>query len=281
MATTDSAVAVAGGWDASQYENKEHLLQVVRDSAADFFDLVESPENWEVPINPKWQVRDLPAHMVDVIEGYLKAFDIARTGGRPPEPWGTRVMAARLHEHAQELRTVPREELLKRLHDDFDQLMVIFQELNEGDWTGLMPCHPYLGPVPSFCYPAFQLMDYGVHAWDVREALRLPHGLSPDVADFLVPFMLSLMQGVHDAEKVPSLPAPVGIRVSGRNGGSWKATVRDGALKFEPGPVDDLPVVFELDPASFVLNTFGRTRAGTGYGDVELANRFRGMFFPF
>jgi hypothetical protein len=47
------------------------------------------------------------------------------------------------------------------------------------------------------------------------------------------------------------------------------------------GPVADLPVVFDLDPGSFVLNPFGRIRAGTGYGEVELANRFRGMFFPF
>jgi hypothetical protein len=26
---------------------------------------------------------------------------------------------------------------------------------------------------------------------------------------------------------------------------------------------------------------FGRTRGGTGYGDRELADRFRGMFFSF
>jgi hypothetical protein len=40
-------------------------------------------------------------------------------------------------------------------------------------------------------------------------------------------------------------------------------------------------VVFDFDPCSFVLNTFGRTRAGTGYGDIQLADRFRDMFFPF
>jgi hypothetical protein len=37
--------------------------------------------------------------------------------------------------------------------------------------------------------------------------------------------------------------------------------------------------VFEFDPASFVLTSFGRIRGGTAYGDGELANRFRGMFF--
>jgi len=45
--------------------------------------------------------------------------------------------------------------------------------------------------------------------------------------------------------------------------------------------VNDLPLVFEYDPASFVLTIFGRIRAGTAYGNTEVANRFRGMFFAF
>jgi hypothetical protein len=56
-------------------------------------------------------------------------------------------------------------------------------------------------------------------------------------------------------------------------------TVTDGAFQYERGPVDDLPTVFEFDPASFVLTSFGRIRGGTAYGDGELADRFRGMFF--
>jgi len=122
-------------------------------------------------------------------------------------------------------------------------------------------------------------MDYGVHAWDIREALHQSHGLSADVADFLVPYMFILMQGMCDTERVKSLPHPVGFRVSGRNGGTWKVTVNDGAFQFEPGPVDDLPTVFEFDAASFVLTSFARIRGGKAYGDTELADRFRGMFF--
>jgi hypothetical protein len=122
-------------------------------------------------------------------------------------------------------------------------------------------------------------MDYGVHGWDITEALGQSRGLSADVADFLVPFMFILMQGTHDAERVPSLPQPVGFRVSGRNGGTWKVTVSDAAFTYESGPVDDLPTVLEFDPASFVLTSFGRIRGGTAYGDSELADRFRGMFF--
>ena len=53
----------------------------------------------------------------------------------------------------------------------------------------------------------------------------------------------------------------------------------DGAFQFEPGSVDDLPTVFEFDPASFVLTSLARIRGGTAYGDTALADRFRGMFF--
>ena len=279
MTTLDETVSAGEQWDAANYASKQHLLQVVRDSAAAFFDLVEAPDHWEVQVTPHWQVRDLAGHMVDVIEGYLPAFDIARTGGEAPAPFGNRIMKDRLNERAQALRSVPRAVLLQRLHGKFEQLMAHLERLDETEWTGLMVCHPYWGPVPSFCYPAFQLMDYGVHAWDIREALRLSHGLSPDVADFLVPFMFILMQGTHDTERVPSLPRPVGFRVSGRNGGTWKVTVGEAGFQYERGPVDGLPTVFEFDPASFVLTSFGRIRGGTAYGDGELADRFRGMFF--
>ena len=55
--------------------------------------------------------------------------------------------------------------------------------------------HFYMGPVPAFFYPAFQLMDYGVHSWDIREGTGREHGLSSDVADLLVPFMFGIWQG--------------------------------------------------------------------------------------
>ena len=42
---------------------------------------------------------------------------------------------------------------------------------------------------------------------------------------------------------------------------------------------DDLPVVFEFDPASLVLTAFGRVNAGTYRGDAALADRFLNVFF--
>src|SRR5947209_4460670 len=118
MATVDERVAAGDIWDASNYAGKPHLLRVVRESSSEFFRLLEAPENWDLRINPLWAVSDLAAHMVDVIEGYLVNFDLARTGQEPPAPFGTRVMGQRLHEQVVVLREVPRGEILERLHRD-------------------------------------------------------------------------------------------------------------------------------------------------------------------
>ncbi|HZS93968.1 MAG TPA: maleylpyruvate isomerase N-terminal domain-containing protein [Chloroflexota bacterium] len=281
MSTAGETVAAPKQWDAFNYANKQHLLQVVRDQSEAFFNLLEAPENWDLPITSEWNVGDLAGHMVDVIEGYLTAWDAARRGQSPAPDYNLRIMRETLNNHAQELRKVPREEILKRLRDDFGKLMDRFDELNESDWTSLMITHPYMGPVPACCYPAFQLMDYGVHAWDMHEARGEKRGLAPDVADFLVPFCFVILQGTLDTDKVTDLPHPVGVKVSGRNGGSWKVSIEGGAVQFEPGAVDDLDTVIEFDPASFVLTTFGRVRAGTDYGNREVADTFRESFFSF
>ena len=54
--------------------------------------------------------------------------------------------------------------------------------------------HFYMGPLPAFFYPAFQLMDYGVHSWDIRQGTGRAHGLSGEAADLLTPFMFVLWQ---------------------------------------------------------------------------------------
>jgi uncharacterized protein (TIGR03083 family) len=279
MTTASSTVAAPAQWNAFDYANKQHLLQVVRDESKTFFDLLSAPDNWDRQITPDWKVRDLAGHMVDVIEGYLKAWDLARAGKGEPAPYNLRVMKETLNEHAQALRSVPRDELMQRLEGDYQQLMGKFEEVNEADWSGFLVTHPYMGPVPPCCYPAFQLMDYGVHSWDIHEARGEPWGLSPDVADFLVPFSFIIMQGTLDTNRVTSLPHPVGFRISGRNGGTSKVTIDGGAVAVEAGSVDDLETVFEFDPASFVLTTFGRIRGGTEYGNREVAAQFRDAFF--
>lgn len=267
--------------DATNYASKDRLLQTVRQEAERLIGLAAVPANWEAPTaSGHWQVRDIVGHMVDVTEGYLQAFETARAGGSAPAPYGLRGMAKRLDDHALAFRSLSQDEMLGRLRGDFDQMMAVFDGLSAEDWTGLMPPHPYMGPVPAFVFAVFHLVDYGVHGWDVREGLGLPNGLSGDVADFLVPIMFILWQNTTELERVGAEPVQVGIRVSGRNGGAWRVSVTESGYAYETGPVDDgsLPAVFDFDPASLVLTAYGRINGGTAYGDQAVADTYRTLF---
>jgi uncharacterized protein (TIGR03083 family) len=277
---TVETAAARERFNAANYANKPELLRVVQNDASRFLELISMPDRWEAPTaSGHWQVRDLAGHMIDVNEGYLERFAIARSGGEAPAPLGLRVMGQRLDERAQAFRALPRDEVLARLNDGMEQVFAFFQGLNEPDWTGLIVSHPYMGPVPAFMYPAFQLMDYGVHSWDIREGMKAAHGLSGDTADFLLPFMFILWQATTDLGAAREITRPVGIRVSGRNGGDWRISVTPDGYSYEPGAIDDLTAIIQFDPASLVLTAFGRIRGGTTYGDQALADAYRGIFF--
>jgi hypothetical protein len=180
-------------------------------------------------------------------------------------------------EQATAFRSEPRTALVERLRGDFDKMMEIFDALTEEDWTGLLVPHFYMGPLPAFFYPAFQLMDYGVHSWDVRQGTGRAHGLSGDAADLLVPFMFILWK-YTTADDLQ--PCDIGIRItSGPNAGDTRVTVGPDGMSYEQTPAGDLGTVLEFDPGSFVLTAFGRSNAGTIRGDRAIADRYLNLFF--
>jgi uncharacterized protein (TIGR03083 family) len=266
-------------WDAMNYESKDNLLRVVREEAERLFALADRPENWEAPTaSGHWQVRDIIGHMVDVTEGYLDRFETARGGGTAPGPLGLRVMAQSLDDHALAFRQLSQAEMMQRIRTDFEQMMSVFGALTAEEWTGFTPSHPYMGPVPTFIYAVFHLVDYGVHGWDVREGLGMNTGLTGDTADFLVPIMFILWQNTTEFDKLGTDPLKVGIRVSGRNAGTWRVTIDPSGYAYEAGPVDDLPAVLEFDASSMVLTAYGRFNGGTSYGDQAVADKYRALF---
>jgi len=135
-----------------------------------------------------------------------------------------------------------------------------------------------MGTVPAFIYAAGQLMDYGVHTWDIKEGTGSAHGISGDAADLLVPFMFIIWQSTvkPDADLTPFT---IGVTVSGRNAGSYRVSIGADGMTYEPGSVDDLPAVIDFDAGSLVLTTFGRVNGGTVRGDEDLADRFLNLFF--
>jgi uncharacterized protein (TIGR03083 family) len=279
MATVEQDVS-GEQWNATNYAAKDNLLRIVREEAEAFFALAE-PSNWNSPTTSgHWLVRDIVAHIVDTTEGYLERWEATRAGRAPDALAPLDAMATTADERARALRDIPQQELLDRLREDFNRAMAMFEEVNESDWSGFMVTHGYMGPLPAFFYPVGQLMDYGVHSWDIREGLGMPHFLSADVADLLVPFMFIVWQATTDVSRLDGSRLDVGIRVTGRNAGTFRVTCTSEGMAYEPGSIDDAPTVLDFDPASLVLTAFGRIRAGTAYGDLEGARRFASLFFP-
>src|SRR5262249_49184692 len=120
-----------------------------------------------------------------------------------------------------------------------DKLMVIFDNLTPEEWSGFNVTHVFMGPLPTFFYPAFQVMDYGVHTWDMRQGLGETNAtLAQRTAGGLVPYMFVLMQYTVDKESAKGVATQCGIVVNGDGGGKWRVRVRDGHSP--PEPADDV-----------------------------------------
>jgi uncharacterized protein (TIGR03083 family) len=265
-------------WNAMTYEGKPTILRVVREEAERMFAMAEAPGAWEAPTAcENWQVRDVIGHLVDTTEGYFKAFETARGGGEA-NAFGLPVMHERAGEAGKSFRDVPQAEMMSRIRKDLDQMMALLEALSEDEWGGLMVPHSYMGPVPAFIYAAGQLMDYGVHSWDIREGAGRAHALPADAADLLVPFMFIIWQSTI-RPSADTTPFTIGVTVTGRNAGSYRVSISDQGMTYEPGDVSDLPAVVEFDAGSMVLTAFGRINGGNARGDLALAERFLNLFY--
>ena len=266
-------------WNPMSYEGKDTILRVVRREADEMFALAGQPGAWDAPTAcESWRVRDVIGHIVDTTEGYFRAFDTARAGTEAPAPHGLAVMHERAGRSGQEFGAESQQELLSRARTDLDKMMGILEPLTADEWTGMMVTHAYMGPVPAFVYAGGQLMDYGVHTWDIRQGSGRAHALSADAADLLVPFMFIIWQSTIRPDADLS-PFSIGIRVSGRNAGDTRVSISDAGMSYEPGSIDDLPAMLEFDPGSMVLTAFGRVNGGTASGDTALADRFLNLVF--
>ena len=265
-------------WNALTYEGKDTILRVVRDEAERMFAMAEAPGAWEAPTACEdWQVRDIIGHVVDTTEGYFKSFEIARAGGSA-DAYGLPSMHELAGAGGKAFRNVSQAEMMSRVRTDLDKILDLLGAISEEDWGGFMAPHAYMGPVPPSIYAGGQLMDYGVHSWDIREGIGRAHALSADAADLLVPFMFIIWQSTVRASADLS-PFTIGVTVTGRNAGSYRVSISDQGMAYEPGEVDDLPTVLEFDPAALVLTAFGRINGGTAKGDQALAERFLNLFY--
>ena len=266
-------------WDFLDPASKDRLLGVLQREIEEMFELAAAPTCWHAPTACEgWQLRDMVGHLAAETEGYLSAFDIARSGGLgAKEPVGVAGMAEASDAAARALRNVPRDELLERFRDDTDRLMHEFESLSDADWSGLMVPERYFGPLPAMIILEGLLGGLTVHVWDVREGLGARHAIAGDAADLLVPFVYLLWSATADTTSVDS-PYAIGVRTTGLNGGDIRFDVSDKGVQFAPGDLDECQATLEFDPGTLVLTAYGRINAGTVRGDQHLASSFRSLF---
>jgi uncharacterized protein (TIGR03083 family) len=266
-------------WDATNYAAKDNLLRLVRLEAEALFRMAEDAGRWTAPTAcPQWEVRDIVGHLIDVTESYFTGFHAAATGTKADEALGMKVMQEHLDVGAKRHRELSQADAMERLRTDFDKMMEICAALGPQEWSGQQVGHKYMGSLPAFFYPVFQLMDYGVHGWDIREGAGRAHGLVGDTADMLVPFMFILWQATTEVV-TDSEAFAIGVRVSGRNAVDYLVNITSEGLSYAQEDVSGMPAVIEFDPGSLVLTAFGRVNAGTIRGDRAVADRFLNSFF--
>lgn len=269
--------------NSMDYSGKDTVLDVIKRESSDFFKLVDDPRNWKVQTRcTEWETRDVVGHMIDVTEGYLTRWDKAHKK-EPADTVSLLVMSQELNSHAQALRSLSREEAINRLKTDYGKMMNIFEKLTPDEWGSFMVTHPFMGALPTLFYPAFHVMDYGVHTWDIRYGLgEKTRKLDERTAGVLIPYMLfALLPSTVDAKSAKGVDVKYGIEITGEWGGKWVATVKDG--KFEAKPETDnfkgVDTIFTFEPSDFVLTAFQRYPGGSARGDYEKINKIRNLFF--
>jgi uncharacterized protein (TIGR03083 family) len=269
---------VMSEWEFTDFASKANLLRTIRQQSDEFLALASAPGVWEAPTAAgQWEVRDVVGHLVDTTEGYFTAFDAARNGTELPEALGVRTMNEHVDAGARALRGWTQDDLITRLEKDRAEMLAIIEGLDAGAWSGFVVAHKYMGPLPAFFYPIAQLVDYTVHAWDIRQGTGRSHAMEGDAADLLVPFCFIVWQSTAECASVD--PFTIGIRISGQNGGDTRVSIGPEGVALEPGAIDDLPLTLEFDPATFVLTAMGRVNGGTARGDTALADRYCNLFF--
>lgn len=264
-------------------EGKETVMSVMRRDRANFTRLVEDPKNWTVQTRcTEWETRDLVGHMIDVLEGYFANWEEAKKGGTPAIA-GLNVMATTLNDHAKDFRKLPREEALARFKKDAMKFDAMLEALTPEEWTGFMVSHPYSGPVPAGFYGTFQIMDYGVHPYDVEYGLgKKLATIDEATAGLILPFAFIFWQYQVDQKQAAGQDFEYGIEVAGPWGGKWRIHVKDGKWTPEPeaGNFERCDALFRFENAAdLVLTFFGRFPGGSASGDPEKIHKVRHLHF--
>src|SRR5260370_8141528 len=122
---------VTGRVNVGEFDGKQFLLNLDRAERAKFYKLLDEAP-WEgKTASGHWQVRDLCGHLIDVTEGYLDRFALARAGKEAPAALGLPIMAQKLDEGAQRFPSLSKTDALARPKAAPHTMFHIFHPLYE------------------------------------------------------------------------------------------------------------------------------------------------------
>lgn len=284
-------------------KGRETVLQVLRRDRAAFIELLASPDVWDqemsftnklrAPTRPKrWRVGDVVAHMTEGIEAYVQCWEQAVVLG----PMRTHNAVARSGAKPVSVKVSgPRESVMSRFQAGGDRLEQLLNGLTDEQWTGLLLPHPgpynrdgvavVKGPVPAGYFAGFQIMDYAVHAYDVRFGLGNKLAtIDETTAGLILPYVFIFWRNTVDPVVASDLDATYGIEVGGPWGGRWRATVRnqEWSARAEAAHFEGCDALFRyVNAADLALTFFGRFPGGSAMGDPQLIRVVRDLFYPF
>src|SRR4026209_348440 len=112
--------------NSMDYSGKDTVLDVIRKERSTFFDIMDDSDNWYTPTRcTDWEVRDIVSHMIDVTEGYLSRWDLARKGEDAPPPIGVLTMGENLNKNALAMRSLGRDVEIDRLKSASNKMLSI------------------------------------------------------------------------------------------------------------------------------------------------------------
>jgi uncharacterized protein (TIGR03083 family) len=266
-------------------DTRSTVMTVMRRDRDKFDRLVSDPKNWNVMTRSEgWEVRDLVGHMIDVMEGYFKNWDLAKKG-QDASTAGMAVMGTSLNDHALDFRSLSREEALARFKKDYEKLDGMLDALSAEEWGNFIVMHPYGGPVPAGAYATFQIMDYAVHGYDIEYGLgnKLAN-IDEASAGLMLPFTFIFWSATVDQNEAEGVDMAYGVDIAGPWGGKWRCTVKDGKLTYEPekGNFEGCDALFFYPTVQEeVLTFFGRFPGGAAQGDPKAIDKVRHLYFPF
>ncbi len=224
-------------------EAKDTVIAVMRRDRQNFTRLVEDPKNWNVMSRiAGWEVRDLVGHMIDVLEGYFRSWEAA-IGGKEQIPLGLSTMAEMHYDRALEFRVLFRDETLARFKKGAEKFDKMLDSLTPEQWEGgLIVSHPFAGPVPAGFYATFQIMDYGVHVYDIEYGLGNKLATMDEAsARLILPFAFTFWQFQVDQEQAAGQDFQYGRYPGGSASGDPEVIERVRALFFDIEPVNITP----------------------------------------